>query len=659
MEEKIKVSVKPLALGLVIELVFITFLFWIMQMDALTLDNTAYNYEGWLHYYLQERWTFLMWLTFALLLLLPVLTVFKISPETLSVIYTFSFVGSSFTLMTITLLGAAFWVPYAWPKISPQWPIWMQINPEAAKIWYAGGPLDLGAWAAPLMYYFLLGASFTLAFVFLSVIWRRQWIEVEALPFPYARPVVEFIALTQTAPNEKRVGFLNPRGKWFWIGFLIGFVLYVPDVFHIATYGAIPRLPFSELLWGGLYAINLTATLHAPLVINWTPAIMSLLYFMPQDVLFTAWVANLVHWTIIPYIGVQIGAYPDVSAQGPWGYYGIVQQTGWPRFEYFFWFGVVGIGLWALFNGRAHLKNVYNAVVRKGNFQDEPALPYKLAVPSFLFFWVLWLVLMLAAGSHIGAALFFWIIESLMLLGYMRIRAEFFWGGGAWEVHWPGQVLAQVIGEGAPVQTIPALMSFHQGLVVASSQQFGGFEFKAIEAFKIGGETHTNPKLILWSAVIATFVGLLYAMIFKIVLGYVYGARNIIDWGGGPLMQWEAFTLGENIYESGKTWGPNQPEVAVMGAAWTFLLMFLKSKFVWFPLNGVAWMVTGCQLLPAHLFPFFSAWLWKYITWKVGGSELNRKMTVLALGLSLGYMLTRFLWLVVGAYVIGGSNIVV
>jgi hypothetical protein len=627
------------------------------------------NYEGWfLHPYLGTRYDWMLFLMFGVLLLPLLLKLgVRFSRTTLTIIYTFCFTGASSATVAMFMLGPIFWIPYRFPDMLTQWPAFMVIPESVATAWYTppGSPVNLAPWIGPMMYYFMIGLLPILATSLLAVIWRRQWLEVERLPYPYSRPIFETINEVTKPANETQIF----KGPWIlmWIGLLLGFAIYIPDVLYISSVGAIPRLPLGEMLWtGGAFRLDLTAQVGTGLCLSWTPFITAVLWFLPMDVTLTVWVAILVHYTIIPYILTSAGMWQDPSPGGAWGLWGPVNQNPpfpVPRMMWFSYFGVLGIGLWSLWRGRDLLRNIWNTLRGSGEYADDPVLSYRLAVPAYLICSVLWLVFMLASGGFVPGIITFWILWSVMLLGYNRIRGEYHWSGGMWDVHFGYDFIGIVVEAQGGFATIPGHMPMLFGSQQGSSVAFSGYNYKAIESFKVSTETKVNHKWVLHSNITAGVFGLLFAMFLWVTLGYNYGAQSLPLFGMQPVPNDVIQVINRHnngamaavynkLYPFGYAW-----ESAVGGAVWTFLLMFLRSRFGWFPFNGVAWTVTGCMAMPGHLLPFLITWILQFIVWRVGGSELNSKATKIAMGFTVGWIITRILFLFVGVYAVGPANV--
>jgi hypothetical protein len=68
-------------------------------------------------------------------------------------------------------------------------------------------------------------------------------------------------------------------------------------------------------------------------------------------------------------------------------------------------------------------------------------------------------------------------------------------------------------------------------------------------------------------------------------------------------------------------------------------LIFLRHRFVWWPLHPVGLAVSGTHLLRHISFTIFLTWLLKLMVMKIGGPSIYRKSQPLFIGLLVGYVL--------------------
>jgi len=80
------------------------------------------------------------------------------------------------------------------------------------------------------------------------------------------------------------------------------------------------------------------------------------------------------------------------------------------------------------------------------------------------------------------------------------------------------------------------------------------------------------------------------------------------------------------------------------------LLMFLRQRFVWWPLNPIAFPVSATYLINYHWFAIFLAWVFKGVILKYAGVKGYRFMLPFFLGLILGEFFTASLWVFIDGW---------
>ena len=98
--------------------------------------------------------------------------------------------------------------------------------------------------------------------------------------------------------------------------------------------------------------------------------------------------------------------------------------------------------------------------------------------------------------------------------------------------------------------------------------------------------------------------------------------------------------------------GPESLEIVfiAIGMGVTFILMFFRMKFLWWPFHAVGYAVSGAD-------DWCMNWLWlsllissliKWILLKQGGVKVNRRFGPFFLGLVLGEFISGSLWSIYG-----------
>ena len=92
-----------------------------------------------------------------------------------------------------------------------------------------------------------------------------------------------------------------------------------------------------------------------------------------------------------------------------------------------------------------------------------------------------------------------------------------------------------------------------------------------------------------------------------------------------------------------------------MGAVLTWLMMLARSRFSWFPLHPIGYVMFTPFAIQTMWFSIFLGWSIKVTVTRYGGSETYRKLTPAMLGLILGEVVMMLFWLAIDGWQ-GRSN---
>jgi hypothetical protein len=99
---------------------------------------------------------------------------------------------------------------------------------------------------------------------------------------------------------------------------------------------------------------------------------------------------------------------------------------------------------------------------------------------------------------------------------------------------------------------------------------------------------------------------------------------------------------------------PTKPDYAgtaamVFGAAFTFLLSYLRQRCLWFPFHPAGYVLANTGTLYWLWCPFLIAWTCKVVIIKYGGMKMYRQALPFFLGLVLGDYMISSLWAMAGS----------
>jgi hypothetical protein len=503
-------------------------------------------------------------------------------------------------------------------------------TPEIAEQIVAGGvPIPWAEWLPSLLWWWILYMLWVLFFIGLATILRRQWIEVEKVPFPLTFVAYE---LVKNAGDEKAdKGSKTIRSLlvgtlmgviFFAILFMILMFPWFPDVFgwRVNTCG-----------FGGTYITSDSplAGIIALAMIEKNPIFVAGLYLIPLSILFNAW-----FWFIVVAVLVQIaftmGFYTSLPTVGGCGriFCGELSITSNPPF---IWgaFANLGVALgifasyWSLTRG--YMVGTIRAALGKGSIAEiekGEALSYRSAYILLLGSFALIVAAFMSASLSIISALvvvfvtlFYQFIQVriITLTGFL-IPSGFFTAAAFLRPMWPTP---------PDPRTMEWTVTTEFLVMPAANSPYAGWghAFLAMSSsYQMASYTKTDPKKVLKVTMFSSILTPLLFMVSILWASYTFGLNRL----PGQAFTWgptDRFTpeWTEN-WPSRSTWWPH----ALIGFIVAFALNYLHARFIWFPFEPIGFLFAldwGSQLSGVWMSAFI-AWALKVITLRIGGSAL-------------------------------------
>ena len=510
--------------------------------------------------------------------------------------------------------------------------------------WYVGtkNGVPWSAWIVPLCAwgafvftsYFMLGC--------LSVMLRAQWAEREALAFPLLRLPLD---LTEDVDSADKYGVFGHffRNPLMWIGFGLGLSIELLRGLHV-YFPDVPDVPL-EVNTGALFT-------EPPWnQIGWTPLqifpiAVGITYLLTSEVSFSLW---FFYWLmrfelIVAYfLGFMPNSLPNLvgtTAQAK-------TFTGYQHIGAYI--GYVAIVLWT---GREHFAHILSRAFGRapaGEGEKREALSYPVAFWGFLLAFAFMVGWSVAAGMTVSVALVLWLIYLMIAIALTRVVAE---GGLLFVQHgWsPLGSLAQIANSGpgkwlSPQSLVPG--SILQGAFITDLRAFLMPSF--VQSFKLAYDRKINlkPLLALIFAVIA--ITLVMSLWMDTRLGYQEGGLQLESWyanGGAQKPAGDANLLINGVNNA--SW-LNLFWVA-LGIAMTYGMMLARTRFLWFPLHPIGFLMCLTYPMNRLWFSVFLGWICKVLISRFGGTETYRKTTPMFLGLALGDVAMMLVWLLIDAW---------
>ncbi|RKU06484.1 hypothetical protein C6502_19795 [Candidatus Poribacteria bacterium] len=553
------------------------------------------------------------------------------SPELLTIYVMLGIVSSlgsaDMMQILITILGHPFrfatpenqWRELFWKELPP----WLTVQDEKALVpYYEGGSSfyikrHLYAWLRPALAY--ISFIFVLMSVMLCIntLLRIQWTERERLTYPIIQLPLEM--------TDTRSRFF--KNKLMWFGFSIAALISIVNLLN-SIYPAVPYIPvkrqnlhqyFTGHPWEAMGYFR----------VSFYPFVIGIGFLIPLDLLFSCW--------------MFYGVYKIELMLG-----NIMGWRNLPRFPYFNeqGFGVyVGLLGFALWTGRIHFKGLVRHLLRSSSLDDsrEP-MPYRLAVAGILAGLVLLTIFSYRAGMSLWVIPIFFGIYFLLAIMIGRLRAEL--GFLVHDLHYidPHSMIIAGFGTrrlGAGTLTVFSIYKFFNRAYRAHPMPV------QLEALKIAERRNINPRHIAAAILLATLIG--SVSVFWVLLDNYY--RHGAETGYyGPF----AVGFARIIYSQLENWlnYPQEtdfPAIAFMGGGliFTALLMFLRTRFLWWPLHPLGYAMANSWGMFNLWACLFVAWGLKAIILRHGGLKAYRQAIPFFLGLALGDYILGSLWSII------------
>jgi hypothetical protein len=535
--------------------------------------------------------------------------------------------------------------------------------------WYMAPPIDVAKaivrggvpvpWAdlmPMIIFHWIYWILWGLLMVSIATIFRRQWIDVEKVPFMHADAAHRLLINVVTTPKES---VARRAVSPFWIGVMIGFIAWMPrlcaDIFpwfpdiygwraNTCGYGSwyVPAgTPLAEV--AGLARVGKE------------PLGVAIAYLAPLHVLFGIW-----FWYLVLLILIQVVVYM--------GYYtGITGISGCGRI----WCGessvcygpplkltpvtigaVWGLSVFILILSWRYIRDTVNAALgrmepsRRAEFEKNEPMSYRAIWLFFVLVFIATMVACMVMGMSLASALLTVINVSMLWFSMMRVLGL---SGTYYRKAEKGGIMHRLLIWPLAPENYQMdrnyLMSAHINMWVADAPDMGyaigGNFFSAFLSYKMASLTGVSTKSVFKVLVASIVLGTLAAILGFFQAAYTFGLTRIPgSWGiqgCNSLVERGVRPDLWNIYPAAEPWIWH----FIVGFIIAAILSVLHARYIWFPLEPVGF-VAG--LGAGFEWGFWSygliAWILKTITLRVGGSKLYEEWGApIASGFIAGHML--------------------
>jgi hypothetical protein len=530
-------------------------------------------------------------------------------------------------------------------------------NDKLWESWMYGGPVPWSEWMPALLFHTARLIPYYLMFAFFATLWRRQWIDIEALPFPHATAAAKLIDMAYEKVDGGTRLFQN---VWLWLGLLIGFLAIYP-------YWAwtLPGLGLTiAMQYPGSLGIDLTPYVIvpcAPLSFNFEAFWIGAAFLVPIKTLFSYILTSIlffwVWWPIMSWLGYW---EPHSAGTSGLGYQHSNMFRGWmgPNMQRwvltwgavaFISFGAAYAILFApiLISFRSELVNVFKAFVGKAPPEIEIREPIKYRWQLTIFILLLIISAVLWQYASIGNLPIIWgminyLMYSLWLMCRARVAAEYglvldFMNDNYWAHNWTYTFRHWWVAD--PVSPFFIRDVQARFLVLRSDYPWYFTVVRAapvatlLETYRIASLEGVHSKHILMAAIIATVIGVVVSLFTLLPLWCSFGALNLsaFNYTGAPHNYYQRAPTYACISEVGEYWrgslgggGPRASQWILFSIGFIIVSVIyaLHARYPWFPVNASGVALGFGMLIPNVLVPSIVAYIAKFVVMRIGGARI-------------------------------------
>lgn len=508
--------------------------------------------------------------------------------------------------------------------------------PDVCRVLNTGGPMDWGAWSVPITWFWLHNVTMGLFFLSLATLFRRLWIDVENVPFPQT-----LVAFELARNNVEERGW----SKMLMIGILVGLAFEIPVVLT----GLFPWFP-------DIYGVRVNTCPHITryfvegdffaqipgmMGANYNPPVVAMAYMAPLHILFSTWFFAVMYMVAVQ-VAYALGAYTGITSLGTCGrswchpspisdpplkFMGIA--TG----------ALVMLGVMHLVLNRKYIAETFRAARAGSSVLEKEAISYRSCY-------------IMMAGTLV-ATVAFWMSSTLTFVDavLMPVTAFCIWysmtrmyglAGAYWRSADKGLVFYRLLyPEMTRPPTTKEFIIYRTSVQSGSdtpSYPWGAAAFSSFASYKFASLAGLSSRNTFYTLLAALTIAPLASHLGFLSLLHTVGGRNIPMW-----RSWFE-GIGERISQMPDWWSgapAQEPWVPhfVLGLVISAVLSWLRSRFVWFPLEPIGFILgtTASSLLFGLWMPFLVAWILKTLTMRVGGARLYESRGVpLATGAAVG-----------------------
>ncbi|MCK9266300.1 hypothetical protein M0P98_05410 [bacterium] len=514
--------------------------------------------------------------------------------------------------------------------LSKMKPLLFVQDPNSVKWFFEGLPpgatIPYFSWFKPLGFTFLTVLTFSFLSICIMSIFRKQWIEKERLIYPLMVLPLEMVKKEEGT----RVPLLFKEG-FFWVGFIFVFLFFLSNWLSLVITG--------QVLLNLRKGLILSERFGFYFVLNPDFPILGFSYLIPRSVSLSLWLFLILATaenSLFNIMGFRLpGMNPPLAGRTAASTF---QGGG----------AMIVLVIFLFWRARKHIGMcVRKAFTGDKNIDDScEILPYKVSVWGAIISFILMAGILKFIGMPWIVSFIFLLFVMVTFIGLTRIVCQ------------TGLPSAQTQCTASAYTTnlLPPNIVTDSGYMAIGYQHSWSVTMRTSvmtttgHILKLQEESTISPRFLFVGIITAIFVSYFASAWTHIHLAYKIGALNTVGtWFG------ERIFGGGLTYEVANSILPNlQSPIAseVVLSRWLFMgfgalimciLVFLHSKFLWWPIHYIGFPISDSSCLRRWWFAIFLAWLIKGLILKFGGTNVYRKSVFFFLGV----VLSHITWMVV------------
>lgn len=532
-------------------------------------------------------------------------------------------------------------------KYVPSWfaPGWngQRFQADVINPLYLGGlkfsQIPWHAWAVMLIAWSIfMGLCYALMF-FTALLFRKQWIEREALAFPLVEVPLQMVETEYAGQHPPTAAFWKNRLMWLGLAMALFFHIFkgmnavFPDwpIFPVNNFNGI-AITFPDRPWNVIPKISANVYLGG----------IGIAYLLTREISFSFWFFYVVY--LLEYAASEMLGFPIAgmhkSGIGSHPDFIIYQSVG----------GWLMMGVLLIWTARSYLWQVGKAAFTDNRTDADEPFSARFMVIGFILSFAGLIGWSWFAGINILIALVFFAIYLLTSLVLTRTVIE----GGFLFPQSPYLPTETMMGGGLGYHAIGAAnltkLSFLQPMILVDMRTSILPAFLNImKISKEVGLDRRNLRRMMWCCVAAIVVSFAVTVVASLYALYSTGGLQVYSWFSSGAAQSSLKSTASAI-QTGYPVDPKNITWMLVGAALVLLMMMARSRFLWFPLHPLGFLVAPAFPITNLWFSFFLGWAIKSLIMKYGGSDTYGKVRPFMIGLILGNAIAMMLWMIIGFY---------